>query len=269
MQLKDSDKSIKSSTTNLVDSISDLLADYNDVNFKSFSKKNEGFVYLIKAEGSTRYKIGRTVNIDNRMSELKKQSPFPLHLENYFWSYDNVLDEKLLHLTFSYSRVHGEWFEYLNGDDQQSIYESEEYQNRLTPYSNLLFSPQHFRSHVAGAMTSSLIFKHLKCLGLFSEDDLDLFLNDCSLDINMFIGSGNDVISKAGVFWQSCNEIASICKDKNSFSNVLKYINKDMEFITQHALSVYEITLKNHLTEYANAFAHISEFHKFMQSNSN
>lgn len=74
-------------------------------------EKNQGYVYLIHAIETNRYKIGRTVNPVARFAELKKQSPYPLKIVNSFWTPDSVKDEKDLHIGLGNIRVHGEWFE--------------------------------------------------------------------------------------------------------------------------------------------------------------
>lgn len=81
-------------------------------NIKNIPSKNEGYVYLIEAQGINRYKIGRSVNPIARHSLLKKQSPFPLNIVDCFWTPDCVADEKYLHERMADYRVHGEWFEF-------------------------------------------------------------------------------------------------------------------------------------------------------------
>lgn len=73
--------------------------------------KNQGYVYLIHAVGTNRYKIGRTVNPIARFTELKKQSPYPLQIVDSFWTPDAVKDETNLHTKIRGCRVYGEWFE--------------------------------------------------------------------------------------------------------------------------------------------------------------
>lgn len=72
---------------------------------------NEGYVYLIHAEGTTRYKIGRSVNPIARCSDIQKQAPYPLKIISSFWSINSVEDEKRLHKSYASYRVFGEWFE--------------------------------------------------------------------------------------------------------------------------------------------------------------
>lgn len=74
-------------------------------------QRNQGYVYLIHAAGTNRYKIGRTVNPIVRLGQLQKQSPYPLRIVESFWSPDAIADEKALHSEFFESRVLGEWFE--------------------------------------------------------------------------------------------------------------------------------------------------------------
>jgi len=85
-----------------------------------------GFIYFVHADGTDRYKIGLTNNLDRRMKELNgKQSPFENRLQ---WSIE-VCDmrsaEKDLHDRFHARRVNGEWFQFSEGelDEVESIYD--------------------------------------------------------------------------------------------------------------------------------------------------
>lgn len=70
-----------------------------------------GYVYLVKAVGTNRCKIGRARDVNKRFIDLKTQSPFPLKLIASFYVDDTVDQEKRLHKVASAFRVHGEWFE--------------------------------------------------------------------------------------------------------------------------------------------------------------
>ena len=75
-------------------------------------RNKPGFIYLIHAQGTDRYKIGLTTrHPEARLSELNSsQSPYPLELIDWFET-DNVTgDEGYLHEKFASYRVHGEWF---------------------------------------------------------------------------------------------------------------------------------------------------------------
>lgn len=72
---------------------------------------NQGYVYLIHAEGTNRYKIGRSVNPVARLEQLKVQSPYPLRIIDSFWTPDAINDEKSFHEQYKEYRIFGEWFE--------------------------------------------------------------------------------------------------------------------------------------------------------------
>lgn len=72
----------------------------------------EGWVYLIHGEGTTRYKIGRSVNPVARHQILQKQSPYPLKIVDSFWTLDAIADEAHFHELHREKRVHGEWFDF-------------------------------------------------------------------------------------------------------------------------------------------------------------
>ncbi|MBD2255342.1 GIY-YIG nuclease family protein [Nostoc parmelioides] len=72
---------------------------------------NQGYVYLIHAEGTNRYKIGRSVNPIARFEQLKAQSPYPLRIIDSFWTPDSINDEKYFHEQYKEYRIFGEWFE--------------------------------------------------------------------------------------------------------------------------------------------------------------
>lgn len=77
-------------------------------------RNKPGFIYLIRARETDRYKIGLTTrHPEARLSELNSsQSPFPLELVDWFET-DNVTDDEgYLHEKFASYRVHGEWFEF-------------------------------------------------------------------------------------------------------------------------------------------------------------
>lgn len=79
---------------------------------KEFYSVSEGYVYLIHAEGTNRYKVGRTKSISRRIRELKSQSPYPLKLVDCYWSPDADSDEKWFHTLYGHWKVHGEWFDF-------------------------------------------------------------------------------------------------------------------------------------------------------------
>lgn len=76
---------------------------------RRLSKK--GFIYLLKAEGTSRCKIGLTKDIKQRRKALGKQSPFPVHVICSVEVDDMHAAESYWHQKFQKSQVHGEWFE--------------------------------------------------------------------------------------------------------------------------------------------------------------
>jgi hypothetical protein len=74
-------------------------------------RTNQGYVYLVHAVGTSRYKIGQSTQPKVRFEQLKNQSPFPLEVIDCFWTPDRFADEKALHEELGHTRVHSEWFE--------------------------------------------------------------------------------------------------------------------------------------------------------------
>ena len=72
--------------------------------------KHETGIYFILAEEVARVKIGKSVNITQRMSTMKTNSPVLLELVAYFLAPDSA--ERFIHSVFSRYRLHGEWFTY-------------------------------------------------------------------------------------------------------------------------------------------------------------
>ena len=72
--------------------------------------QQSGFVYILHAEGTNRFKIGYSAKPQNRCQDINQQSPFPIKLIHYYPSDDAYRDEQKLHKMFNHRRVHGEWF---------------------------------------------------------------------------------------------------------------------------------------------------------------
>lgn len=78
-------------------------------------KRAPGFVYLIRSETGY-YKIGRTVNPENRIRTFSVRLPFRIEYEHLIKCADQIALEKELHTKFADKRIDGEWFE-LTPDD--------------------------------------------------------------------------------------------------------------------------------------------------------
>jgi len=83
------------------------------------SKTRAGYVYLILAD-SGHYKIGRSVNPDDRMKTFQLTLPFEVEFEHIVQCDDMVMLERELHQRFDHQRVNGEWFD-LSPDDVDYI----------------------------------------------------------------------------------------------------------------------------------------------------
>lgn len=73
-----------------------------------------GYVYMLEAKETKRFKIGYSKNPLVRGQQINCQSPYPIKVIDYFWSPDARTDEKHLHELLDKSRVHGEYFEFGN-----------------------------------------------------------------------------------------------------------------------------------------------------------
>lgn len=72
--------------------------------------KKEGFIYFVREESRGHVKIGRTIDLEDRLKTFTVVLPFKIELATYFKCKDYVRAEKLLHEFYEYLRVDGEWF---------------------------------------------------------------------------------------------------------------------------------------------------------------
>lgn len=94
-------------------------------------RNKPGFIYLIHAKGTNRYKIGLTTrSVEQRFAELNgSQSPYPLELLEFIET-DNVTEtEGHLHGKFALQRRHGEWFEFNNRQLREVLREFDRLEN--------------------------------------------------------------------------------------------------------------------------------------------
>ena len=70
-----------------------------------------GWIYLVRADGTDRYKIGKSINPTKRLSSLQTSSPYRLSLLAKTQVADMKKEEAFLHDYFQDNRVTGEWFE--------------------------------------------------------------------------------------------------------------------------------------------------------------
>lgn len=85
------------------------------------SENKEGHVYLLRAVGTNRYKIGMTQQgrMKKRLDELSgSQAAFPVELITFIDVKDRHQVEAELHQRFKAFRVHGEWFNLPRGSKE-------------------------------------------------------------------------------------------------------------------------------------------------------
>jgi hypothetical protein len=70
----------------------------------------EGYIYLLHAEGTHYLKIGRTTNLERRLSAIQTHCPHRLVVLYAVHCRDSIAMERLLHTQFAQYRTIGEWF---------------------------------------------------------------------------------------------------------------------------------------------------------------
>ena len=71
-------------------------------------------------EGHPYYKIGRTINVDRRITQISPQMPGKIRLVSAIKVRDIYKSESVLHENFKSERMNGEWFR-LSADDLTQI----------------------------------------------------------------------------------------------------------------------------------------------------
>lgn len=101
-------------------------------NFDDSTYRNKpGYIYLIHAKGTRRFKMGLTTrSVEARFNELNSsQSPYPLELLEAI-KVENVTEaENYLHQKFAFYRRHGEWFEFNNHELRTVLKEYDRLEN--------------------------------------------------------------------------------------------------------------------------------------------
>ncbi len=81
-----------------------------------------GYIYLLRATGTNRYKIGRSKNPKSRSKRINYQSPVPVVLLDEFKCNNPVEAEKTIHRDCGRMRKHGEWFEFESEERARSLF---------------------------------------------------------------------------------------------------------------------------------------------------
>lgn len=93
----------------------------------------KGYVYLINAVGTNKYKIGVTCknDVNERVKELQTGNGEELELVNYFFTDYPYRVEKNLHLLYHVERKKGEWFEFNNSEPLSFLNECKKMENLI------------------------------------------------------------------------------------------------------------------------------------------
>ena len=81
-----------------------------------------GYVYLVQAVGTDRFKIGRAINVPNRLRALQTGSPLKIRYVYHAYVRNMNLCEMELHHKFSEQREIGEWFTLTQKDVEFCIF---------------------------------------------------------------------------------------------------------------------------------------------------
>lgn len=73
-------------------------------------------VYVIKVQNSSKYKIGRTINIKKRIKQFSTGNPFNIKLLYFIETINYKKLEKNLHNILKQFRIKGEWFNFEDND---------------------------------------------------------------------------------------------------------------------------------------------------------
>lgn len=90
--------------------------------------KKDGYVYFLKENVSGTYKIGRTRNLNERITNFKITLPFQVEVVKTIYCEDYYYAELAFHKYFQNKRANGEWFKLANNDIQlleKGIYNDE------------------------------------------------------------------------------------------------------------------------------------------------
>jgi len=86
--------------------------------YRTGDRKWPGYIYFIRRGEFV--KIGLTINLENRIREIKRNSPETIIIIKFYETDDMVKEEIKWHHVFDSKRMTGEWFE-LDDDDAEYI----------------------------------------------------------------------------------------------------------------------------------------------------
>lgn len=74
-----------------------------------------GYVYVLKSD-SGHYKIGKTINPNNRLATFEVELPIEVHYLVLIKTYNYHRLETLFHHQYRHKRIYGEWFDLTRND---------------------------------------------------------------------------------------------------------------------------------------------------------
>lgn len=77
-------------------------------NREQTNTNREWYIYIIESQWL--YKIGKTINIENRLNKYITENPFPVNLIHQYKTSNYTEEEKKLHTIFENKRYRWEWF---------------------------------------------------------------------------------------------------------------------------------------------------------------
>lgn len=92
----------------LKQTIADLEKEVEETE-SAVTKDKSGYVYLLRGVQGA-YKIGKTINPEDRIATFKLNLPFPIEYETIIYTENRHQLEKELHNRFKGRRINGEWF---------------------------------------------------------------------------------------------------------------------------------------------------------------
>jgi len=90
--------------------------------FKTVTDVQPGYLYLVTALGTGKFKIGKTLNhVPNRIKELQTGCPFRIRYVYHAYVGNVNLHERELHKKFNHLQEIGEWFTFESDDVKECI----------------------------------------------------------------------------------------------------------------------------------------------------
>jgi DNA-binding MarR family transcriptional regulator len=72
--------------------------------------RSPGYIYIARAGQSTRYKIGKSMDVTKRIKQMQTDSAEPIALVHMFLTQHKERTEKYLHQRFKHQKLQGEWY---------------------------------------------------------------------------------------------------------------------------------------------------------------